>query len=334
MLDAMSRNYKHLRQTIQSILDDSLERAKQAVQRERVRAHWRIGRELHQHLPADGSQAGYGSRVIPQLAEDVGMSERRLYESLKFYRYFPNLRALADLSWSQVTRLLNVPDEQARAYYIAASQDSGWSFRELSEAIRTDAFRNAPRTHQPVHLQSLRGDLNVYRVRRPSPAHTSGLYLDLGFSLYWRARARADFEDGTIVCVQPTAKSRFTIRQVDAFPRRLFTHRLDVTRIIDGDTIAVTLVTPNGDVLAQKLRFRGIDTAELPTEAGHRAKRYVERALANVEFIVAKTTRPDRYDRYLADIFYLPGESDPNVVAKEGQFLNGELLREGLAQRV
>jgi endonuclease YncB( thermonuclease family) len=334
MLTPPTTDYNALRTSIRSILDESLERAKLAIQRERVRAYWRVGRELDRHLPSDGSQAEYGARVIPQLATDVGMSDKRLYESLKFYRYFPNIRALGYLPWSLVTRILSVLNDEARTYYVAASQEAGWSFRELSEAIRTDAFTTSPRTHIPSHLQALRGDLNVYRVRRPSPTHTSGLYLDLGFSLYWRARDRSNFEDGTVVRVRTTEGGRFTISQVDTASRRLFTHRLDVTRIIDGDTIAVTLTTPTGDVLAQKLRFRGIDTAELPTEAGHRAKRFVERALTDVNFIVAKTTRPDRYDRYLADIFYAPGEPDPDIVAREGRFLNGELLGEGLARRV
>lgn len=326
-------DYTHLRTTIRSILEESLERARLAVQRERVRAYWRIGRELHQHLPEDGSQAEYGARVIPQLAGDVGLSEQRLYESVNFFRHFPNPRAHGDLTWSQITRIIGVPDPQAREYYISTAQAEAWTYRQLTDAIRANAHLQVTTTPQREILKPLRGDLNVYRARRPSPEYTTGLYLDVGFSLYWRARDRADIEDGKIVRVQPTG-SRFTIRQVELPSRRLFTHRLNVTRVIDGDTIAVTLVTPNGDVLAQKLRFRGIDTAELPTEAGHRARRFVERALQDVDYIVAKTTRPDRYDRYLADIFYLPGESDANVVAREGRFLNGELLREGLARRV
>lgn len=281
-------------------------------------------------------QAQYRARVIPQLADDVGLSEQRLYESLNFYRNFPNPRAHGDLTWSQITRLLGVPDPEAREYYVSTVQAEAWSFRQLTDAIRTQAHRKTETVSKTSALKPLRGDLNVYRVRRPASAPTSRLYLDLGFSLYWRARDRyrADFQDGSIVQVRAQSKSSFAIRQVDVTPRRLFTHRLNVARVIDGETLAVTLTTPNGDLLAQKLRLRGIDTAELPTEAGHRAKRFVERSLADVDFIVAKTTRPDRYDRSLADIFYLPGESDADIVAGEGRFLNGELLSEGLARRV
>ena len=37
--------------------------------------------------------------------------------------------------------------------------------------------------------------------------------------------------------------------------------------------------------------------------------------------------------RYIADVFYLPGESDPQVVLRNGVFLNRELLEERLATR-
>tara|TARA_Y100000588_G_scaffold62878_2_gene62326 strand:+ start:1664 stop:2482 length:819 start_codon:yes stop_codon:yes gene_type:complete len=259
-------------------------------------------------------QAQYRARVIPQLADDVELSEQRLYESLNFYRNFPNPRTHGDLTWSQITRLLGVPDPDAREYYVSTVQAEAWSFRQLTDAIRTQAHRKTETVSKTSALKPLRGDLNVYRVRRPASAHTSRLYLDLGFSLYWQARDRADFQDGSIVQVRAQSKSSFAIRQVDVTPRRLFTHRLNVARVIDGDTLAVTLTTPNGDLLAQKLHLRGIATAELPTEAVHRAKRFVE--------------------RYLADIFYLPGESDADIVAGEGRFLNGELLSEGLARRV
>ena len=85
--------------------------------------------------------------------------------------------------------------------------------------------------------------------------------------------------------------------------------------------------------LSQKLRLRGIDCPELDTEEGRRAKRFVESRLKGCDFIVVKTykDRTDRFDRYLADVFYLPGAGDPSLVAREGTYLNQELLNEHLA---
>ena len=44
-----------------------------------------------------------------------------------------------------------------------------------------------------------------------------------------------------------------------------------------------------------------------------------------------KTYKTDKYARYLVDVFYQSGETDPNVVAREGAYLNSQLLEEGLA---
>jgi len=47
---------------------------------------------------------------------------------------------------------------------------------------------------------------------------------------------------------------------------------------------------------------------------------------------VLTTSKPDKYDRYLADLFYLEGEADPERVAELGNCLNQELIDRGLAQ--
>ena len=56
-------------------------------------------------------------------------------------------------------------------------------------------------------------------------------------------------------------------------------------------------------------------------------------ALADVDFVVITTRRTDDYGRYLADLKYLPGTADPQVVLTEGTFLNRQLLDLELAVR-
>ena len=84
--------------------------------------------------------------------------------------------------------------------------------------------------------------------------------------------------------------------------------------------------------LEQKLRLRGIDAPEISTSGGRRAKRIVQKKLSGCEFVVIKTYKSDKYDRYLTDLFYLAGEKDAAKVAASGKFLNQELLDEGLAR--
>ena len=51
----------------------------------------------------------------------------------------------------------------------------------------------------------------------------------------------------------------------------------------------------------------------------------------SVDFVVLATARTDRYGRYLADVFYGIGVTDPTAVAAKGRYLNRQLLEEGLA---
>ena len=63
------------------------------------------------------------------------------------------------------------------------------------------------------------------------------------------------------------------------------------------------------------------------------AKAYVQEVLGQVGFVVLTTHKTDNYGRYLADVRYLPGEPDPEVVRRRGRYLNRELLDRHLAKR-
>lgn len=57
----------------------------------------------------------------------------------------------------------------------------------------------------------------------------------------------------------------------------------------------------------------------------------VAKALPINSQIVINTHTSDKYDRYLTDIFYLPQSVNVNQIAKEGTYLNQELLDKGFA---
>ncbi len=45
------------------------------------------------------------------------------------------------------------------------------------------------------------------------------------------------------------------------------------------------------------------------------------------------TRRTDTYGRYLADVKYLAGASDAEQILDQGEYLNGQLLKQRLASR-
>ena len=115
---------------------------------------------------------------------------------------------------------------------------------------------------------------------------------------------------------------------------RRYTYRAWVQRVIDGDTLIVIVDLGLGHQTRPiRLRLRGIDCPELSTLAGRTARDFVREALAPAPFIVITTHRTDAYGRYLADVRYLAGEADAEVVLARGVYLNRQLLEEHLARR-
>jgi endonuclease YncB( thermonuclease family) len=68
------------------------------------------------------------------------------------------------------------------------------------------------------------------------------------------------------------------------------------------------------------------------TVAGRQASEWLEKRLAGASPFVVTTTKVDLYDRDLADIFALRGEDDLQKVARDGDYVNREMVREGLAR--
>ena len=89
----------------------------------------------------------------------------------------------------------------------------------------------------------------------------------------------------------------------------------------------------------QYLRLRGLDCPELATEAGKRAKSFVESRLKPASYILLTSSRSDKFDRYLADVF-IPTETkqnSPSSISHATQnylHLNNELLHRKFAVRV
>ena len=82
----------------------------------------------------------------------------------------------------------------------------------------------------------------------------------------------------------------------------------------------------------QKLRLHLIDSPERGTPEGDKATGFAKRVLRKSPDIVICTHHYDKYARYLADIFYLPGSTNAKTTYTQGIYLNQQLLDKGLAQ--
>jgi endonuclease YncB( thermonuclease family) len=120
----------------------------------------------------------------------------------------------------------------------------------------------------------------------------------------------------------------------------VYTYKAALVRVIDGDTVEMTADLGFRVFLREKFRLARIDTPELvgpDRSMAIAAKDFVNLALSTAREIVIRTTKDDKYGRWLAEIDYLPRTSDAAPTAKTMSVesmrnLNDELLRNGLAK--
>ena len=189
-------------------------------------------------------------------------------------------------------------------------------------------------------LKPRRGNLYTYQVVKSETLHEvpQTYSVDLGFS------TRIDLElqglenptAGQLVEAVRTEKNscgdRYRFQLSSAGTEILYTYKATLERVVDGDTLWLQVDLGFRVWTRQKIRLRGINTAEM-SNGGIKAAGFVTRHLSRVPFVVAKFSSRDKFGRYLTDIFYLEGTEDTEKVLREGIYLNQELLDRGLAVR-
>jgi endonuclease YncB( thermonuclease family) len=302
-----------------------------------VQTFHETGRLIHCHVLLKKDRADHGAQVIRQLSNDTGTAERRLYECRQFYRCFPNLRLIAELGWTRGLLLTQVADESERGTLVAEVLKDGLLTDEVRARVR--ALNAADKTTPG----STTGDSSpVVKVALLTPKRgTPGLHpivdrgdgpvIDLGFKLSRDLSPNSKLTTSDIVRLTETGA-----RRIDgATKAELFTYPATVRRVIDGDTLAVALRVAPETSLDMKLRLRGLDCPELSTAAGRAAKLFVDDLIKPGDEVIISTTKPDKYDRYLADVFAVTkrGAEGAEPRAAEEIFLNNSLLEGGYAVR-
>ncbi len=104
-------------------------------------------------------------------------------------------------------------------------------------------------------------------------------------------------------------------------------------RVVDGDTIHVTLDLGFKIRHTEILRLAKINAAEAGTAAGKRVTAALVEILKDAPFLIVKTNKTDIYGRYVADVFFgEKNETDLQKVADSGLYLNQLLLDQKLVE--
>lgn len=84
----------------------------------------------------------------------------------------------------------------------------------------------------------------------------------------------------------------------------LYTYRVISYRVVDGDTLDVTLDLGFNTFRKEKVRLARINAPEIKTDAGSIAKSYLSDLLSGgVLTVQTKRDNKDRYGRYIAEVW-------------------------------
>ena len=297
-------------ETLRREVKKTLLLGQQKIEREKVRTYWKTGKLIDQHIKTTySSRPDFGKRVVIRLSRDLGIAETVLYRCIRFAQCFPNLATWPNLSWSHYRILITLPHTKQRLQITEQANSLEWSVKQLEDKIREIGKGPKPRSipRRAKHFIPKRGRLHTYRIVRQKSS--TALFIDLGFSSFVELPKEftKHLKENDIV----EAKSFSDIKIFNpATSSDLYTYRAELERVIDGDTVWMRVHLGFNFWLRQKLRLRDLDAAELGTKEGEKAKRFVEDQLKNVSAAVVTTTKPDKYDRYLSDIWI--GETNLN----------------------
>jgi len=340
--------YEELRQAIMKARAASTARVEAAVDQEKVREAWEIGKLIDTHVLQHKERAEYGEKVLQRLSSDLGISHTELKYMLQFYRAYPIGRPADQLSWSQYQALLAVNDSKERDALAEKAVKEKWNRDKTREEVKKvkvgkakaeEGTGSPAESGVPVPLEEKLltppaiGKPGTYKVVKAKAGPEAGkVVVDLGFSNYYKTSKDLRFKDGAIIESTPPfagggSAPADLIRLSKRGEEDLYTYRAFVVRVLDGDTIEVVVDLGFGVRSTQVLRLRGIDCPELVSREGKEAKAFVEKLLPPSSQILIKTTKSDKYDRYLVDVW-------PNSKDGKAQYLNNLLLEKGLAAKV
>ena len=142
--------------SVQKILEDARNRAREAVDLSMVYAYFEVGRMIYEEEQNGKSRAEYGKYVIPELSKYLtvhfgrGFSETNLKQMRYFFQVYsqePIRQTLSDelrnfpttstgrkfvLSWSHYLKLMRIDNPDIRSFYEIEAYRNHWGLRELN----------------------------------------------------------------------------------------------------------------------------------------------------------------------------------------------------------
>lgn len=331
----VTASYITLLHQLQAHLARGLEKALKAVNQQRLLTYWELGRAMDHYLLQHKTRAAYGGQFYQRLSEDLNLGVRTLQHCVRLFRVYPALNIKRPLTWSHYRYLISIPDTRKRRRWEQRIIKEKLNSRELLALLQAERHPTLTST-LPIMQTVPRGRLYHYRLVKQSFIlnQPSRIMVDCGFKNCVKPpQTKAQLINKRIVKTFVRDDGRYGISLSKATSNDIYTYVAVVERVVDGDTLIVNVDCGFGWWHQERIRLKGVDAPEKNSIDGDRVTRWVTETLAPCTFVVIKTYKPDKYGRYLADIFYEAHQNNPHLVARHGHVLNQVMIQEGLARR-
>jgi endonuclease YncB( thermonuclease family) len=285
---------------------------------------WETGRRLVQEEQKGQMRAAYGTALIEKVSGTLtkefgpGFSTSNLESMRRFYLHHRKSQPAGKLTWTSHVELLRVQDPKSRRSLERRVIEEGMGKYEIRALV--NRVNDLPQTSKKLPPLKQPGDLKLNTFAKSTLSYKlpkGCVLLDCGFFVNW-----------------PVKNSELKRVQVSDAPS--YTYEATIDRVIDGDTLLVVIEAGFGIKVHDKLRLRGIDTPELGTAEGEKAKKFVASLLPVGSTIIIKShkSRTDNHGRFVVDVFYREGVETAEAILREPVYLNQKLIDEGLAVRM
>ena len=188
---------------VQTILDSAQSLAARSVNTTQVVANWLIGREIVEEQQQGAKRAGYGERIVPQLATQLretgtaGYSELTLRLCRQFYLSFPELPG-SEICYALRNKLANPEAQPGIGHAVRGKSAPAQEAAPISYALRNqlpstvlvpqiiDASRAA--VWRPGHLHSGLSWTHYRALMRVSNLQARAFYEIESIQQNWKAR--------------------------------------------------------------------------------------------------------------------------------------------------
>lgn len=331
--------YNDLIKAIGVQLTSGLLAAQKAVEYERLKTYWQIGREIQSAVERSGGTLRLGEGLYRQISRDIertidlALTIDTLGRTVQFYKNYPAFPQGTPLTFTHYLVLQRISDAKLRARMEKTAIRRNITVPELKNELTRLSLEGSGAVRPPRRLKIDRGEPYVYYLRPETDlSEARTMRIDCGFKINWDLPADNPVPDHARVVRSDKKDGRYSLSLYKEGKALLYTYAAQILEVVDGDTIHARIDVGFGIGLYDHLRLKWLNAPELTTAPGRLAKSFLTDYLSKCPYVVLRTTREEKFGRWLADIFTIPNCTNPYKIAAEGEYLNQLLLDKGLAE--